>query len=320
MTEILNWEFWAFIGVTAGIYTVFGLGLQIQLGFAGLLNFGHVAFMAVGAYTMAILVVKEDFPLWAACICALAAAGVCAVIMGLPALRLRADYFAIATFAFGEIIRYVALNEPSLTGGSQGTIALAGPARAAEYNPGWVTLLDTVKGWLHSSSTVAMLVIVWVIAIALICACQVLVHSPWGRVLRSIREDEDAAAALGKNVFSYKLQAMIVGGVLAGGAGLLYAFQFGFFGPSDFDPLTTLIAYMVVILGGNARNWGVPVGAIVFGGIYAATRFLDFAPFSYFASDERAYLRLIIIGLFLIVLMAFRPQGIFGRREELVLE
>jgi ABC-type branched-subunit amino acid transport system permease subunit len=101
---------------------------------------------------------------------------------------------------------------------------------------------------------------------------------------------------------------------------LLYAFQYGFFGPSDFDPLTTLTAYLIVILGGNARNWGVPVGALVFGGIYAATRFLDFAPFSYLASDERAYARLIIIGLFLIALMAFRPQGIFGRREELVLE
>src|SRR5439155_20783717 len=108
--------------------------------------------------------------------------------------------------------------------------------------------------------------------------------SPGGRVLRSIREDEDAAAALGKNVFSYKLQALVVGAALASIAGLMYAFQFGFFGPSDFDPLATLIAYMVVILGGNARNWGVPVGAIVFGFIYAATRFLGFAPFSYFGS------------------------------------
>ncbi len=320
MSEILNGEFWAFIGVTAGIYTVFGLGLQIQLGFAGLLNFGHVVFMAVGAYTMAILVVKEDVPLWAACICGLVAAAVCGAIMGLPARRLRADYFAIATFAFAEIVRYVALNEPSLTGGSQGTIALAGPATAAEYNGGWTTFVDTVKGWLHSSSTIAMLVIVWVIAIALILVCQVLVHSPWGRVLRAIREDEDAAGALGKNGYAYKLQVIVAGGFLAGVAGLLYAFQYGFFGPSDFDPLTTLIAYLIVILGGNARNWGVPVGALVFGGIYAATRFLDFAPFSYLASDERAYARLIIIGLFLIALMAFRPQGIFGRREELVLE
>jgi ABC-type branched-subunit amino acid transport system permease subunit len=147
-----------------------------------------------------------------------------------------------------------------------------------------------------------------------------MVHSPWGRVLRSIREDEDAAAALGKNVFSYKLQALVVGAALGSIAGLMYAFQFGFFGPSDFDPLTTLIAYMVVILGGTARNWGVPVGAIVFGFIYAATRFLGFAPFSYFGSAERAYLRLIVIGLVLILLMAFRPQGIFGKREELVLE
>jgi ABC-type branched-subunit amino acid transport system permease subunit len=319
MTEILNWEFWAFIGVTAGIYTVFGLGLQIQLGFAGLLNFGHVAFMAVGAYTMAILVVKEDVPLWAACLCALAAAGVCAVIMGLPALRLRADYFAIATFAFGEIIRYVALNEPSLTGGSQGTIALGGPERAAEYNPGWVTLLDTVKGWLHSSSTVAMLVIVWLIAIALICACQVLVHSPWGRVLRSIREDEDAAAALGKDPFNYKLQSLVIGAAIGAIAGLFYAYQFSFFSPPDFAPLTTFFAYVIVILGGIGRVWAVPVASVIFSVIFAGTRFFTFPPFSYLSSANRAYVRLIIIGLILIGLMAFRPQGLFGRKEELTI-
>jgi ABC-type branched-subunit amino acid transport system permease subunit len=149
---------------------------------------------------------------------------------------------------------------------------------------------------------------------------QFCVRQPWGRVLRAIREDEDAAAALGKNVVSYKLQALALGGAVGGIAGLLYAFQFGFFGPSDFDPLTTLIAFMVVILGGLARNWGVTIGAAVYGVLYAATRFLNFAPFSYFGSAERAYLRLIVVGVVLVALMAFRPEGIFGRREELILE
>jgi ABC-type branched-subunit amino acid transport system permease subunit len=139
-------------------------------------------------------------------------------------------------------------------------------------------------------------------------------------VLRSIREDEDASSALGKNVFSYKLQSLAVGAALGAIAGLFYAFQFSVFSPADFDPLTTFFAYTIVILGGTAKNWGVPAGAIIFGVIFAGTRFFDFPPFSYFDSGERAYVRLIIIGLILIGLMAFRPQGIFGKREEMVLE
>jgi ABC-type branched-subunit amino acid transport system permease subunit len=319
-------DFWAYVSVTAGIYTIFGLGLQIQLGFAGLLNFGYVAFMAVSAYTMAILTVREGLPLWAASLCAIAAAAIFSVAVGLACLRLRADYFAITTFALAEIVRYVALNATSLTGGSQGTIALLGPQRAATYNTSWTSFQADVQRWLSHltgtafSLTATMLVIVWLVALLLIVLLQFCVHQPWGRVLRSIREDEDAAAALGKNVFSYKLQALAVGAAVAGIAGLLYAFQFGFFGPSDFDPLTTLIAFMVVILGGNARNWGVPVGAFIYGVLYAATRFLDFAPFSYVGTAERAYLRLIVVGAVLIGLMAFRPQGLFGKRAELVLE
>ena len=165
-----------------------------------------------------------------------------------------------------------------------------------------------------------MLVIVWIVAIALIVLVQLAIRSPWGRVLRSIREDEDAAASLGKNVFAYKIQALVVGSVLAAIAGLFFAFQFSFFSPGDFDALTTFFAYVIVLLGGTARNWAVPVGAVVFGVIFAGARFFDFAPFTYFDSAERAYLRLIVIGLILIGLMAFRPQGILGRRQEMILD
>jgi branched-chain amino acid transport system permease protein len=319
-------DFWAFVGITAGIYTIFGLGLQLQLGFAGLLNFGYVAFMAVSAYTMAILTVKESLPLWAAALAGVATAAVFGIAVGLTCIRLRADYFAITTFALAEIVRYVALNASGLTGGSQGTIALLGPEHAASYNTSWLAFQSDLQRWLSHgtglawSTNATMLVTVWVVAIALIVLMQFCVHQPWGRVLRAIREDEDAAAALGKNVFSFKLQVLAVGGAVGAVAGLLYAFQFGFFGPSDFDPLTTLIAFMVVILGGTARNWGVAVGALVYGVLYAATRFLDFAPFSWVGSAERSYLRLIVVGAVLVGLMAFRPQGIFGRREELILE
>jgi branched-chain amino acid transport system permease protein len=319
-------DFWAFVGVISGIYAIFGLGLQIQLGFAGLLNFGHVAFMAIAAYGMAILTIKEGVPLWAASLCGICLAVVFSLLVGLTSLRLRTDYFAITTFALAEIVRYVASNATSLTGGTQGTVALGGPNTASFYNGPWLDFQNSVQRRLsdltgtHVSSTATMLVIVWVVLLLLILVLQFCVHTAWGRVLRSVREDEDASAALGKNVFSYKLQALAIGGAVAGIAGLFYAFQFGFFGPTDFDPLTTLTAFMIVILGGTARNWGVPVGAVVYGVLYAATRFLGFAPFSYFSTAERAYLRLIVVGVVLVALMAFRPQGIFGRRQELVLD
>ena len=165
-----------------------------------------------------------------------------------------------------------------------------------------------------------MMVIVWIAVVLLILFLQRAVHSPWGRVLRSIREDEDAAAALGKNVFAYKLQALAIGAAIGALAGLFFAWQFSFFSPKDFEPLTTFFAYVIVLLGGTAKNWAVPVGAIIFAVIFAGTRFLDFWPLTEFDSAERAFLRLIVVGLILIGLMAFRPQGIFGKREEMVLE
>jgi branched-chain amino acid transport system permease protein len=318
---VLNFEFWAFVGVIAGIYTIFSLGLQIQFGFAGLLNFGHAAFMAIGAYTMAILVVKAGMNTLVASLIAIVTAVGFSILVGLTSLRLRAEYFAITTLAAAEIVRFVALNEEGLTGGAQGTIALAGAGEAAFYNAGWAGFQTRVAELLSPilgddpNKDLVMLILVWSLAVALILLMQVAIHSPWGRVLRSIREDEDAAASLWKNVFGYKLQALAVGSALAAVAGLFFAFQFSFFSPGDFDSLTTFFAYVIVLLGGTARNWAVPVGAIVFGFIFAGARFFDFAPFTYFDSAERAYLRLIIIGLILIGLMAFRPQGLLGRRE-----
>ena len=121
-------------------------------------------------------------------------------------------------------------------------------------------------------------------------------------------------------MFAYKLQALALGSALAGVAGLFYAWQFAFFSPADFAPLLTFFAWMILILGGVGRAWAVPVGALVFGVIFAGTRFFEFAPFTWFDSAERAYLRLMVIGLVLIGLILFRPQGLLGKREELVLE
>jgi branched-chain amino acid transport system permease protein len=321
VSTIASGEFWAFVGVVAGIYTLLGLGIQLEFGFAGLLNFGHVAFMAIGGYTMAILVVKAEWSMWLAAPLAVLAAALAGVVLGLTTLRLRADYFAIATIAFSEIVRYVATNEDRLTGGSQGTINLAGAGQAASYNGEWERFQSWLQGVLHlGSKDVTMLVVVWLVALASCTGLWAAGRTPWGRVLRALREDEDAAASLGKNVFGFKLQALALGSALAGLAGCFYAWQFSFFSPNDFAPLLTFFAWMIVLLGGPGRFFTVPVGAVVFGVLFAGTRFFDFAPFAWFDSAERAYVRLMLIGLAIIGLVLFRPQGLFGRREELVLE
>ena len=320
MSTILSFGFWSFVGIVAGIYTLFALGVQVQFGFAGLLNFGHVAFMGIGAYTMAILVVKEDVNMWAAGAAGVGAAMLAAVLVGLPTVRLRADYFAITTIAFSEILRYVATNEDRLTGGSQGTINLAGVGRTAQYDGAWQSFLGDVSRALHVGSDAAMLILVWTVALFAVALVWLMMRTPWGRVLKGIREDEDAVASLGKNVFAYKLQALAVGAALGAVAGLFYAWQFSFFSPDDFAPLLTFFAWMIVILGGLGRAWTVPIGALVFGVIFAGTRFFDFPPFSLLDSTERAYVRLIVIGLVIIGLMLFRPQGLFGSRKEMVLE
>ena len=136
-----------------------------------------------------------------------------------------------------------------------------------------------------------------------------MVRSPWGRTLRAMREDEEATAALGKDVFRYKLQAFSVGAALAGLAGLFLAWQVSTFTPDDFRPTLTFYAFVIVILGGKTNVWAVPIGAIAFAIIFAGTRFLDFWPLSLFSSGDRAFLRLILIGLALIVLVIWRPQG-----------
>ena len=321
MNILASGGFWAFVGVVAGIYTILALGLQVQFGFAGLLNFGQVGFMAIGAYTMAILVVKEGWSTWLAAPLAIVAAAVGGLLVGLPTLRLRADYFAIVTIAFSEIIRYVATNETSLTGGSQGTIALGRAGTASEYNGQWSHFQAHVQKALgFASSDATMLVLVWGVAIVLLTLAWLALRTPWGRVLRAVRDDEEAAASLGKNVFAYKLQALALGAALAGVAGLFYAWQFSFFSPDDFEPLLTFFAWMILLLGGLGRVWAVPVGALVFGFIFAGTRFLEFPPFSWFASDERAYLRLIIIGMIILILVVVRPQGLLGNKREMVLE
>jgi ABC-type branched-subunit amino acid transport system permease subunit len=315
-------EFWSFVFVIAGIYTIFSLALMLQFGVAGLPNFGNGAFMAVSAYVMAIAVARYELPMIVAAPLAILAAVLFGLILAVPTLRLRSDYLAIVTIAAGEIVRYLALNMQGVTGGAAGTVNILGPGIAADYNSEWLGFQILVRKTLTDllgvrlSSDMAMIAIVWPVALVLLTMVWYLVRSPWGRVLRSIREDEEAALALGKNVFAYKLQAFSVGAAIAGLAGLFLAWQVSSFNPDDFRPTLTFYAFVIVILGGKTNVWAVPIGAIAFSLIFAGTRFLDFWPLSLFSSGDRAFLRLALVGLALIALVIWRPQGILGNRRE----
>jgi branched-chain amino acid transport system permease protein len=325
--DIFNLPFWVFVAVIAGIYTIFALGLYLQYALAGLPNFGHVAFAALAAYTMAILVIRLQMSLPLASLAGLLVAVLFSLVLGIPSLRLRADYLAIATVAGGEIVRYLALNMQGLTGGPIGSIGMLGPSQLAQYNQPWEAFLKPIIATLKqipilapsANRDMAMLLIVWAIALVLLFIFWLMVRSPWGRLMRAIREDEAAAAAVGKDVYLAKMQVLILGAILGGLAGLLLAWQIGIITPDDYQPTFTFYAYLILILGGTTRIWAIPVGALLFGLLYSGTRFLNFFPLSLFDSGERAYLRLILVGLLLIVLMAIRPQGIFGNRRELLL-
>ena len=217
MDPLLAFGFWAFVLTFAGVYAIFVLGLQLEVGDTGLINFGHVAFMAIGAYTMGLLV-TNDVSIWIAILIALAASAAGGLLLGLPTLRLRADYFAITTIAAGEILRIAILNEQDTTGGPQGLRSASGPWRDANND-----ILDFFSGiGVELDRRVPLLVLVWVTAVLVGLLLVYLGRTPWRRVLRAVREDEDAAAAAGKPVFSYKLQALALGSAIAGLAGVFY--------------------------------------------------------------------------------------------------
>jgi branched-chain amino acid transport system permease protein len=305
-------SFWTGVITLAGIYTLFTLGLQLNVGFTGIVNFGQAGFMAVGAYAMAILVVKAGWSFWLAMPAAVLIAMAFGLIVGLPSLRLRADYFAIATIAAAEIVRYTAQNARGLTGGNQGLLG---------YDDTWNNVSDTIRGWLQSAgwsdpeTLFPLLIVVWVVAILATLALHFVQRSPWGRVLRAIREDEDAARALGKNALAYKLQSLALAAALGALAGFFYALELSFLHPTQFNPLFTFIGYGVLVLGGLANYWAVAIGAIIMWTILEGSRFIEL-PIS---TEHVAAARFMLVGLVLILLMAFRPQGIFGKREEMVL-
>jgi branched-chain amino acid transport system permease protein len=308
---LLAFGFWAFVLTFAGIYAIFVLGLQVEVGDTGLINFGHVAFMAAGAYTMGLLL-TNGVNVWLAMVAGIAAAGAAGLLLGIPTLRLRADYFAITTIAAGEILRISIENEQGTTGGTQGLRGASGPWR--DFNRDVLDFFDGLG--VDLDRRVPLLVIVWVTALLLGLLLVYVGRTPWRRRLRAVRENEEAAAASGIPVFRYKLQALVLGSAIAGVAGVLFTFFSTTLFPENFEPIFTFVGFAILILGGIGSYFGVVVGSIVISFIVSGTRFIDFP----LDADKVAALRFVLVGLIIMAMMAFRPQGIFGKKEELHLD
>jgi branched-chain amino acid transport system permease protein len=308
---LTNEAFWINVGVLATTYGVFSLGIQLNVGTTGIVNFGQAGFMAVGSYAMGILVVRSGVSFWIAMLLGVLVAIASALLVGLPSLRLRSDYFAIATLAFSEIVRYAADNWDSLTGGNLGLFG---------YADSWTAASARIDEWLgrlgiEPTFLLPLLVVNVGVFAVLALVTALVVRSPWGRVLNAIREDEDAARALGKNTFAYKLQSLALSASLAAVAGYMLAINISILSPQSFDPVLTAYGYVIVILGGLGSYLGVAVGSLLFIFVLEATRYLELP-----LSDARvAALRFMIVGAVLMALVVLRPQGLFGKRQELTL-
>src|SRR5687768_2886033 len=250
-------------GFQAIFFALLAIGINVQFGYAGLLNFGQIAFAMLGGFGIAISVSKWGWNFWAGVVVGLVAAVILALLLGLPTLRLRADYLAIATIAAAEGLRLL-FRSVSATPVTNGTRGLAG------FNGDFVALApwDTSRryrllGTSWSGAELWVGLVGWIL-VALGCLMiWLLMRSPWGRVVKSIREDEDAVRALGKNVYSYKIQALVIGGVLGALGGMIYAVGTASATPDQYQNANTFLAYAALILGGSARVFGPVIGAVL---------------------------------------------------------
>jgi len=302
-------------------FVLASLGLAMHFGFAGLLNFGIAGFMAIGAYGYAISVLRFDFPWWAAMLVSVAAAVAFAILLGAPTLRLRGDYLAIVTIAAAEIARLLFLTNTfdDFTGSASGLFGYHDSFRAANpipegtYGFGPFTYSET-DWWVRIFGFAVLAIVVWLL--------WALTRSPWGRVIKGIREDEDAVRALGKNVFAYKMQALIIGGVFGAMGGVVYALPSAV-NPTVYVTSLTFFIWTALLLGGAATVFGPVLGSIIFWVLQAfLTNVLpaltqDGAILEGLTSQQGSTLRFILVGIGLMLIVIYRPQGIRGDKREL---
>ncbi|WP_269306557.1 branched-chain amino acid ABC transporter permease [Aeromicrobium sp. HA] len=325
--NIIDAAFSNAFGPQAIVFALAAIGLNVHFGYTGLLNFGQAGFMAVGAYGLAVTMVRLDLPLLVGVAAGLVASLLLALVLGVPTLRLRADYLAIVTIAAAEILRLVfgAVETKKVFGGSNGLNGFTDGWR--DLNPYTGGLDIGIASW--GRNDLWAMTVGWTV-VALCCLLiWALMRSPWGRVLRSIREDEDAVRSLGKNVFLYKMQALMLGGMIGGLGGIFYALKQASVVPSDYSTNLTFFAYTALLIGGAARVLGPVVGSMIFwflisglGEFFSqATSGVDpLIPASIMTDTQASLIRFILMGLGLMLLMIFRPQGIFGDRREIAID
>jgi branched-chain amino acid transport system permease protein len=286
--------------VLVSIGVLVGLALNFQWGTAGLVNFGVVGFVALGAYAVALL--GPHIGWFAAMVCAAAVSAAVSTILAFLSIRLADDYLAIVTIGFGEVVGILLLNEDWLTGGALGIANVPRPfaslVSAAHYD---AVLLGFA---------LALVALTFV-------TLEILVRSPFGRALRAVREDPIVAGALGKPVLRLRIRAFAVGGAVMGLAGALHAFYLTYIDPGQFTSITTAYAFMSVILGGRGSNTGLLVGAGSIMTLLEATRFLKDA-LGVVDGAQLAALRLGLVGIGIILLLILRPQGLFAEPRKRV--
>jgi len=307
----------------AGMYALLSLGLNSQWGFSGLINFSVAAFFGIGAYGTALASasgspIAAGFPPVVGLLAALALATMLALFIGIPTLRLRADYLAIASIGLAEVVRLVVLNQGDWTNGSAGVRGIP------SFFEGWpvlATFPETMPTLVFGSGPGAVVLNApfWqaLLNVGLVLAfvgVSYLVlrrahRSPWGRVLRTIRSDEDLARALGKNTYGFKMQSFVLGSLIMALAGVFYAHLNLYVSPGDLDPITTFYVWVAVILGGSGSNRGALFGGVVIVAIREGTRALPI---------DAAPIRLLAIGVIIVLLMRFRPQGVLPPQKELI--
>ncbi|WP_294180907.1 branched-chain amino acid ABC transporter permease [uncultured Schumannella sp.] len=301
-------------------YALAALGLAVHFGYAGLLNMGIAGFMAIGAYGYAISILTFGFPWWGGVLVGLVGAVIFALILGIPTLRLRGDYLAIVTIAAAEVLRLLFLTTAfdEVTGSADGLSGYhssfrdANPIPQGTYGFGPWEYNET-QWWVR-----IMGIITLAFAILLVWS---LMRSPWGRVLKGIREDEDAVRALGKNVFSYKLQALIIGGVIAAAGGIVYALPSAI-SPGVYVTSLTFFVWTALLLGGAATVFGPVIGAVIFWVIQTLLSnvlpaMVQAGVLPFMSSIQAQTLRFVLVGVALMLIVIFRPQGILGNKKEL---
>ena len=315
------------LGPNAIVICLAAIGLNVHFGYTGLLNFGQAGFMAVAGYGVASFVATWGFSFWAGIAVGIGLSIILALLLGVPTLRLRADYLAIVTIAAAEIIRFV-VGSVSLRDYFRGQDGLTGFTNAFDsLNPYSSSMGGLGLAW--SPEDFWVMTVGWAF-VALFCLIIfLLMRSPWGRVLKAIREDEDAVRSLGKNVYAYKMQSLVIGGVIGAFAGFASALQTSAVQPTNFATDITFFAYTVLLLGGAARVLGPVAGALIF---WFLISFLDnffgaatsganpLIPTWLMTRTDASLVRFIFLGLALMLLMIYRPQGIFGDRRELAID